>query len=162
MNNKSSTWTTCQCFLFYLRARFLTWFTADSVFLSGKYTKHLKNKHQSEDIIFSNFLIHFVSLSISHICITITSAPVPWWYWRMSLFLSLKKRHRCSNRQITGSDSSLSPKQLLLSSDRLEMGSARARKTPDWVIPWLKEGGYRFRDLSTQQWLIERKKEAVR
>ena len=38
------------------------------------------------------------------------------------------------------------------------MGSARARKMPDWVILWLRGCSYWFWDLSTQQWLIERER----
>lgn len=113
--------------------------------ISGKHTR-------MNQMVNQNDATHFVILSVSHLHVTVTS-PVTI-LSHVSVPVAGKKVAPFLRQQITASESSRSHEQLLLSSDRLEMGSARARKTPDWVIPWSKEGGYRFRGLSTPQRLI--------
>lgn len=96
-------------------------FTPGSVFISAEYTTDMeKNKNKK---------IRWKALCL-------------WCILAWSSCSGTEIAVSCSKRQIMGSDSGMSPKLLSFLSDRVEMGSAVARKMLDWVIPWLKRDSY--------------------
>lgn len=92
----------------------------------------------------------FSSRSVMYTCKCGTLLLVSRGYWCVALVLLLNWSCYSSLGWITRSASPLSLELLSLLSVRVEIGFAGARKTPVWVILWLKEDIYWFWNLSIQ------------
>lgn len=94
--------------------------------------------------------VHLSKLSVTYTRKFGTLLLISWGYWCVALVLLLNWSCYCSLGWITRSTSALSLGLLFLLSVRVEIGFAGARKTPVWVILWLKEDIYWFWNLSIQ------------
>lgn len=94
--------------------------------------------------------VHLSKLSVMYTRKFGTLLLISWGYWCAALVLLLNWSCYCSLGWITRSTSALSLELLFILSVRVEIGFAGARKTPVWVILWLKEDIYWFWNLSIQ------------